>query len=89
MADVIADGFDQVTNAAECAPADSLPRDFGKPAFDLIEPGGTGRREVCVIARALSQPLLHFGMFMGSVIIQHEVDVQTGIDGLINASEKA
>lgn len=33
-----------------------------------------------VIARTLSQPLLYFGMFMGPVIVQHEMDVQAGID---------
>jgi len=60
MADVIADGFDQVTNAAECSGADSLSRNFSKPTFHLIEPGGTGRREVYLVARMLAQPLLHF-----------------------------
>lgn len=80
MADVIADDFDQVANTVEGATADTFPRDFSEPAFHLIEPGGTGRREVYVIARARSQPLLHFGMFMGPVIVQHEMDVQAGID---------
>ena len=28
------------------APAQLLARQFGKPAFDLIDPGGGGRREV-------------------------------------------
>ena len=80
VADVVADRFDQVADAVERAAADSFPCDFSEPAFDLIQPGGTGGREVHVIARTLGQPLLYFRMFMGSVIIQHEMDRQVGID---------
>jgi len=39
---------------------------------------------VHVIARTLGQPLLYFRMLMGSVIIQHEMDLQAGVDRLIN-----
>ena len=80
VAYVVADRFDQLANTVEGAAANSFPRDFSEPAFDLIEPGGTGRREVHVIARTLGQPLLYFRMLMGSVIIQHEMDLQAGID---------
>ena len=80
VADVVADRFNQVANTMEGAAANSFPRDFSEPTFDLIEPGGTGRREVHVITRTLGQPLLYFRMFMGSIIIQHEMDLQAGIN---------
>ena len=70
--DVVVDGFDQVANTAECAAADSFPSDFGEPAFDLVEPGRTGWCEVGVIARSCCQPLLHFGMLVGSVVIEDQ-----------------
>jgi hypothetical protein len=84
---VIVDGFDQITNAAEGSAADSFSCDFGKPAFDLIEPRRTGWREVQVIARSCSEPSLHGGMFMGAVIIQDQMDVQIGRNGLVDTIE--
>ena len=80
VADVVADCLNQVANTMERAAANSFPRDFSEPTFDLIKPGGTSRREVHVITRTFGQPLLYFRMFMGSVIIQHEMDLQAGID---------
>jgi hypothetical protein len=35
--DVVVNGFDQVAHAAEYSTADSLARDFGKPALDLVK----------------------------------------------------
>ena len=32
------DRFDQVANTSESPAADSFARNFGKPAFDLVEP---------------------------------------------------
>ena len=68
--DVVVDGFDQVANAVECAATDSFPCDFGEPAFDLVEPGRTGRCEVSVIARSCCQPLLHFWVLVGSIVVE-------------------
>jgi hypothetical protein len=48
--DVIVDCLDQVLDAAKCPSANLFPCDFGKPAFNLIEPGRTGGREMNVIA---------------------------------------
>jgi hypothetical protein len=41
-----------------------LPGNFGKPAFDLIKQRRAGRGDMHVIARAFSQPFLHFRMLV-------------------------
>src|SRR3954468_4214354 len=87
--DVVMDGADQVAHAAERAAPNAFAGDLGEPAFDLVEPRRTGGREVQTIARARGQPLLHLWMLVGSVIIEHQVDVQSGINGLVNATEEA
>src|SRR3954447_9203620 len=87
--DVVLDGEDQVAHAAERAAPNAFAGDLGKPAFDLVEPRRTGGREVQMIARPPCQPLLHLWMFVGPVATEHQVDVQSRINGLINATEEA
>lgn len=86
---VILDGFDRVTNAAECPITNLLPCDFGKPAFDLVEPGRTGRCEVRVIARSCGQPVFHCGMLVGAIVIQDQMDLQIRLNGLVDPVEKS
>ena len=74
--------------AVEDSAADSLPCDFGEPAFDLIKPGRTGGCEMDVIVRSRRQPLLHLRVFVGSVVIQNQMDFQTRLYGLVNPVEK-
>src|ERR1700722_15215770 len=88
MPDVVVDGPDQVADAVEGSAADSLPCDFGKPAFDLIEPGRTGGCEMDVVARSRGQPLLPFRGFVGSVVIQNQMDFQARLHRLVDAVEK-
>src|SRR5690349_2009314 len=80
---------DQVAHAAERAAPNAFAGDLGEPAFDLIEPRRTGGRKVQMIAPPRCQPLLHRWMLVGSVVIEHRVDVQSRINGLINATEEA
>jgi hypothetical protein len=44
---------------------------------------------VYVIARAFSQPFLHLRMFVSAAVIQHEVNLEGGIEGLINPVEES
>src|SRR5690242_7936939 len=60
--DIFVDRFCQFTNTSKRASPDSPSRNVGKPAFNLVEPRGTGRREVNVIAGSCSQPFFHFRM---------------------------
>jgi hypothetical protein len=74
------DGADQVANAQECSAADSFPRDFGEPPLNLVEPGGTGRREVHLITGSRRQPLLYLGMFVRSIVVEDQMNRQVSID---------
>ena len=67
--DVLVDCLDQVTDAAKCASANSFPCDFGKPAFNLIEPRRTGGREMNVKPWMLLQPCFHFRRLMRRIVI--------------------
>ena len=51
----------------------------GEPAFDLVKPGRTGRGEVHVITRSRCQPRLHVRMFVGSVVVEDQMNVQISI----------
>src|SRR5258708_1434277 len=47
---------DELGHAGERPPADGALGDERKPALDLVEPRGVGRREVEVVARMPGQP---------------------------------
>jgi len=87
--DVVLNREDEVAHAAQGAAPNAFPGDLGKPAFDLIEPRRTGGRKVQRITRSPGQSLLHLWMLVGSVVIEHQMDVQSRINGLINATEEA
>ena len=53
-----------------------LARQFGKPAFDLIDPGSGGRREVDVPVRSSRQPGLDRRGLVSGVVVHDDVDVQ-------------
>src|SRR5689334_12020569 len=74
FADIVIDGFDQLGDAAEGATADSLAGDFRKPAFDQVEPGTAGGGEVQTLTGVGGKPLHDLGMFMGAVIVEHQVN---------------
>jgi hypothetical protein len=67
--DVLVDRFCQFMDTSKRASPDSFPRNLGKPALDLVEPRGTGRREMNVIARPRSQPLLDLRMLMRALVV--------------------
>ena len=47
-----------------------------EPAFDLVEPGRIGWGEMNVVAGTPSEPSADFGMFVSSVVIDDEMDVE-------------
>ena len=83
FADVIADGFFQGGDAAEGSAPDAFSGDFGKPALDLIEPGGPGGREVPMKAWMVGELLLNRGMLVGAVVIQDEMNGPAARRGLV------
>jgi len=73
------DGILQVGHAAEHAAADGLAVDDREPGLHLVHPAGAGGREVEVHAGVLLQPLLDLRMFVGAVVVQHQMQGTAGI----------
>ena len=57
-------------------------------ACNLVEPGGAGRREMKVIARVAGEPGFDGRRFVGSVIVEHQVDVEIGRHGLFDRGQE-
>ena len=68
------DGGDEILDAVEHTAANPFRRDFAKPAFDEIQPRRAGRREVQVKARMRGQPALTFGMRVGAVVVEDQME---------------
>jgi hypothetical protein len=58
IADESVDFFDEVGGGTERATTDSALGDEGEEAFDLVEPGGVGGREVNVPTRTAGRATL-------------------------------
>ena len=74
IGDVALDGVFEVGDRCEDAAPDAPPRDGGKEAFDRIQPGGRGGREVKHPSGMVREPLIHLGMLMGSIIVENDMD---------------
>src|SRR5438093_13575042 len=72
---VFADRSDKSAHAAERAAADALAGDLGEPALHEIEPRSASRCEVKMVARMIGEPLLNFGMRVGAVVVEDQVDL--------------
>ena len=68
----------QFLDAAMNAALDLFVGEQREPAFNLVQPGSAGRREVQVIARVAGQPGPDRRRLVGGVIVEHQVDVETG-----------
>ena len=76
--DAALDFFDEVGGGIERAATNSLLGDEGEEPFDLVEPGGVGRREVNVPTRPACEPSSDLGMLVGGVVVDDEMDVELG-----------
>ena len=82
------DGRFQVRNALEDAAADRFLAELPKPAFDQIGPRGAGWSKVELETRMLFEPMLHFGVFVGAVVIQDQVESERlGVTRIQGAQE--
>ena len=71
-ANVAQDLASEVGDRGEDAAVDDIAPKFGEPAFDLIQPGRIGRREVKAYIGMLIQKLLcQFGFVSGKVVQDH------------------
>ena len=78
----------ELIDAAMGAALDLLVGEQREPAFDLVEPGGAGRREVEVVARVAGEPGFDRRRFVGGVIVEHQMDVEIGRHGLLDLRQE-
>ena len=86
---VIHNGVLELGDALEGPAANAVSGDLGEEALDHVEPGSRGRREVKVETRMGLEPALHGRGFMGGVVVNHEMKVETLWGLLIDQLEKA
>ena len=60
----------------------------GEPAFDLIEPRGRGRGEVCVEARMAGKPVLDRRGLVRAVVVHHQMDLEPLWGGLVYGAQE-
>src|SRR6266478_4035453 len=67
---------------------DLLLGELREPAFDEIEPGTPGRREVQMEARPAGQPAVNHRRLVRAVVVENQVDVQGGRHGRVDGVEE-
>src|SRR5260370_41672035 len=86
--EVFADGVCELDGAAVSATADLARGEIGKPALDLVEPGGRGRREVQCKSRMPSKPALDRRGLMRAVVVHDEMHGKRGGDVLFHVLQE-
>jgi len=66
-----------------------VPGHFGEELLDGVEPGGRGRREVEGPARMTRQPGQHFGMLVGGIVVEDDMDRPIGRDLALGSIEES
>ncbi len=74
LVDEAVDGGLKLDDRAEDAPFEAFLGELGEEAFDSVEPGAGGRREVEDEARMTPEPGHHLGVLVSGVVVEDEVD---------------
>jgi hypothetical protein len=77
------------SDALEGAAADAFTSDLGEEAFDHVEPGRRGRCEVQMEAGMCLEPALHGRGLVSGIVVNDEIEIETGGGMLIDQPEKA
>ncbi len=72
--DEAVDGALEIDDGVEDPALQHLPGQLGKKAFDGVEPGGRGRREVEGPTRMVGEPGAHLGVLVGRVVVTDRMD---------------
>ena len=88
VVNIIVDRFDQGSDIRECAATQSLVGDLTKPTFDHVEPGTGCGDEMQMEAWVTLQPGSDTRMFMGSIVVDDQMQLQAGGHFGINAFQK-
>ena len=86
---ILHDGVLQLGDAFEGATSNTVSGDLGEEAFDHVEPGRRGRREVQMKARMRLEPAFDGGRLMRGIVVDDEMQIQTGGGSVIDQLEKA
>src|SRR5271166_2753711 len=76
MIEIFADSGFEFRDTREHAATDAITSDQAEEAFDLVEPGRRGGREMHVETGMLGQPSLDRRVFMGRVVIRDQMQVE-------------
>ena len=76
MFDISRDLFDEFFHAGEGTAPDSFLGDEPEPAFDLVEPGRIGGREMDVISGPSGEPASDLRGLVGGVVVDDEMNVE-------------
>jgi hypothetical protein len=89
--EIVVNGVDEFFDGIEAAPSYRLVGDFGEEPLHQIEPRARGGHEVHLKSRMLLQPSSYVRMFVGSVVIENDVQIQVlrslGVDLFQKAQE--
>src|ERR1700730_4881457 len=72
---VLFDGGDQFRYRAKDRTSQLVLGQVTKEAFDHVEPGGAGGREMHVKSRVLGKPRLYLGMLMGGIVVSDQMQL--------------
>ena len=82
---VVVDGGFQIADARVTASPNALCRDLGEEAFDKVQPGRAGWREMQLEARVARKPRLDLRRLVGGVIVEDEMHVSRLGESAVNA----
>ena len=71
--DIASDFAGEVGFGSKDAAGDQIALNFGEPDFDLIEPGGPGRREMEMDVRVTLEPAVVLGL-VGVEIVENDME---------------
>ena len=66
-----------------------MPGHFGEELLDGVEPGGRGGVKWKVQARMTRQPGQHFGMLVGGIVVEDDMDRPIGRDLALGSIEES
>ena len=88
MIDIVVDGGDQFQNIAKDAAPEALYGQIPKEALNHVEPRSTGGGEMDMKAWMPLQPALHFGMFVGGIVVHDQMERFRFRRGVIDQSQE-
>ena len=87
--EVAVDGGLEIDDAGEHAALEPLPGQFGKEAFDGIEPRGRGRGEMEMEPWMAFEPGADLGMLVRRIVVDDQVQLEVGRGFAIDLVEEA